>query len=499
MAKFKESWFKPLSLTVLALTVFCLVAENPRAQRQRLDNSGNVREESYIRIPLPESEQAYSDIDGHQMKEILQEVVAISLRSRDDGNKYWGRISGTKYEKMAQSWTESKYRALGMKDIHKQVFNLSPQWFPTSWDVQFVNEEKTQTFDSLLPAMRSSPTPKEGLDLEAVWVGTGSSADFSGRNVRGKAVFIHSIPAPGSMGHSASESWEGSICRAQEAGAAAIFVIYGVSDNFAIWQSLGRGVTVPGFFMGYHDGTVVREMLGRGERVRVHMKVDVEIHEELTSASVWGTLPGRTDENIIIMAHLDGYFEAALDNASGLSVMMTLAEHFAKLPQEQRRRNLIFIGTAGHHVGSPGARWLHENRKTALAKTALMINCEHVSVKQTVYWGPKMRKTDSVSPRRWWVNGSDRLLEIVLGAYQTFGVSVWDEMETRSAGEMSRVARDAPSVQIIRSPEIKHTDADTVEWVPEAGLEAVARAYAKIIDRVNRLEREDLLPRLPTE
>lgn len=30
--------------------------------------------------------------------------------------------------------------------------------------------------------------------------------------------------------------------------------------------------------------------------------------------------------------------------------------------------------------------------------------------------------------------------------------------------------------------------------VPEAGLEAVARAYAPIIDHVNRLDRDALLP-----
>ena len=56
-----------------------------------------------------------------------------------------------------------------------------------------------------------------------------------------------------------------------------------------------------------------------------------------------------------------------------------------------------------------------------------------ISVKQTVYWGPRMRKTDSVSPPRWWVNGSPQLVDMVLQCYNLFGVSVWDEMESRSA------------------------------------------------------------------
>ena len=73
----------------------------------------------------------------------------------------------------------------------------------------------------------------------------------------------------------------------------------------------------------------------------------------LKTASVWGTLPGTTDEDIIIIAHLDGYFDAALDNASGLAVMVGLLEHFSKVPQAQRRRNIRFLGSAGHH-GGPG-------------------------------------------------------------------------------------------------------------------------------------------------
>jgi len=49
---------------------------------------------------------------------------------------------------------------------------------------------------------------------------------------------------------------------------------------------------------------------------------------------------------------------------------------------------------------------------------------------------------------------------------------------------------------VIDSPEIKHTDADIGERVPDVGLAAVARAYAKIIDHVNKLDRKDLQPNI---
>ena len=481
-----------------AMFVIGVAAGTGLAQTSRLDPDGNVREEAYIRIPLSAADQRYTSIDGARMKDLVREVADISLANRDDRTKYWGRIAGTRGEEMAREYVEGKFRELGLGDIRNQEFDLPTQWFPAGYDVRVEAGGHTYRFDSVVPALRSNPTDGT-LDLEAVWVGTGSTADFHGRDVAGKAVFIHSIPAPGSMGHSAGASWEGAIRRAQDRGAAAVVVIYGISDNFTIWQGLGGEITIPGAFMGYRDGNIVKELIGRGEAVRVAMRVDVDYRDGLKTSSVFGTLPGTTDEDIYVLAHLDGYFEAALDNASGISVMLALAEHFAARPASERRRNLVFVGTAGHHVGSPGSRWMHDHRETALADAALMINCEHVSVKQTVYWGPSMRKTDIPSPRRWWVNGSDRLTDLVLDAYRTFGVAVWDRMEDRAAGEMGSVARDLPSIQIIRSPEIKHTDQDIPEWVPEAGLEAVARAYARIIDDVNELDRTALRPEPTTD
>ena len=459
---------------------------------QMLDADGHVVQAAYQRQLLPEAVQAeYGDIDGGRMKAVLEEVTAISLQSRDAGNKYWGRIAGTEYEAMTADWVQAKFEEFGLEDIHTQPFDLPEQWFATDWEATFTGGGQTHTFESYQPAMRSAATPSGGLQLDTIWLGTGAEADFNGRDVAGKLAIFHSVPEPGSMGHTAD--FEGGIGRAHERGAAAVGIIYGVSDNFKLWQGLGRDVTIPGFYLGFEDGKVLREMLGEGS-VEANLSLEVELREGLTSASVWGTLPGTSDEDILVMAHMDGYFEAALDNASGLSVMMAVAEHFSKVPADQRRRSIKFIGTAGHHVGSPGAVWLHDNQETVLAKTALMINCEHIAPTSTFYWRGLMRKSNVDQQRRWWVYGSEQLMDIVLDSYHLFGVPLVADMDPGSSGEMSRPARDAPSLQTIRSPEIKHTAQDVPGWISNAGLEAVARSYARIIDEVNRLDRPELFP-----
>ena len=474
------------------------VAQSQQASKTSplMDSANHVREDAYASLPVPAADKVYEKIDGRRIKEKDLEVVAISRQSRDAGDKYWGRIAGTKYEKMTAQWAEAKWRQYGLSDIHEQEYALGPQWFALDWNVTATDGSKTLTFKSLNPAIASAPTPPGGLELEPVWVGLGTAADFMGRDVRGKAVLILSILEPGNMGESAG--WEGAWKRAADLGAAAIFTIWGYNDNLAVWQGMtaGRGVEIkaPGFFMGYEDGKALRDLIATGHPVKLKMNLKTEVRPGLKAVAAYGTLPGATDENIYVLAHTDGYYDAALDNASGLAVMETLAEYFSQIPKEKRRRSITFVASSGHHAGSPTTQYMHDHRDTMLGKTAVILNCEHISHNDLLQWSTHLRPSNVIQERRWWVFGSDRLMDITLNAFKEFGVSLVAEMDPNASGDMGHIERDAPSIQVIDSPEIKHTDADIAERVPDAGLAAVARAYAKIIDEVNKVDRKDLQP-----
>ena len=328
-----------------------------------------------------------------------------------------------------------------------------------------------------------------------MWVGLGTESDFKGRDVKGKLVVIQAVPTPGAINNSAG--WNGANERATKKGAAALLVSLAVPGNLQ-YQMWVRGGPIPSFSIGTDDLTALRDLMEKEPNVKVKLQLDVDERRGLRDASVWGELPGTTDEDIIIMAHHDAYFEGALDNASGMSVMLGLAEYFSKIPQAERRRTIKFVTTSGHHAGSLGTKWMSDNKATFLAKTALMINCEHVSVTQTYPWGPNLRKSNQTDARRWWVYGSDKLADVVLDAYRTFGVAVYHQMEPNASGDMGQVSKDAPSMQLIESPNFYHSDHDRPDVVPASGLEAVARAFAKIVDQVNRIDRKDIVPVIKT-
>jgi hypothetical protein len=443
---------------------------------------------TYVRMPLAPADQAYARIEGARLKQYVNEITGVSRKSRDDGEKYWGRIAGTKYDDMIEGWVEQKFKALGLQDVNRQYFTLTPQFFPTNWSLTATAAGKSVTFATVRPAGRAT-TPAAGLDLDPVWVGLGTEADFAGRDVKGKLVFIHSVPTPAVISHSAT--WLGAAERAAKKGAAAILINLAIlGTNYQV--QLNGGVEgVPVLSIGYEDATALRTMIESGP-VKVKALLVGETKTGLRDANVWGTLPGATDEEILIFAHHDAYFEGAIDNASGMAVMVGLAEYFSKIPQAQRRRTLKFVTTSGHHAGSAGVAWMHENRQTFFAKTAVAFNVEHVSATQTYIRGPVLRQSNNVAARRWWVYGSSKLSSIALNAFRTFGVTLYHEMEDTCCGDSSAIQRDVPNVVIMESPVYYHTDHDSPDVVPESGLEAAGRAYAKIVDEVNKVERREL-------
>jgi hypothetical protein len=449
---------------------------------------------SYIRLPLPPSEQQYGRLDGDHLRQIVGEITAISRKSRDDGELVWGRVAGTKYDDLVEGLVESKFKQIGLEDVHRQWFDLPPQWFPTTFEFSAASAGKTARFGTVRPMIGSAAAPPAGIDAEAVWVGLGTEGDFSGRDVRGKVVIIQSMPMPGVVAHSAA--YNGSARRAAERGAAAIVVNIAIPGNYQVAAFFSSGL--PAFSIGTEDLTALQQMMWAGP-VRIRTRLDIEQRRGLRDASVWGVLPGTTDEDIIIMAHHDAYFEGALDNASGMAVMIGLAEYFSKVPKAQRRRTIKFVTTSGHHAGSLGTAWMLETRTTVLAKTVLAINCEHVSVTQAYFdrMSPTLHMSDNIDARRWWVNGSSKLATIALNAYRLFGVTIYDTMDPTTTGDMMAIDRDVPSIQLIESAVYYHTDHDTVAVVPAPGLAAVARAYAKIIDQVNTVDRAALLPTAP--
>jgi hypothetical protein len=376
---------------------------------------------------------------------------------------------------------------------------LTPQWMPQTWTVAVTGGGKTIQVESAQPHYGAAALPTGGVDVEAVYVGLGSEADFAGRDVSGKAVFVFNQTGLRN---------EGAVRRADAKGAAVIFEVDMLPGNMR-YQAYPSGTKAPAFEVGSTDGFAVRDLIASmpaGQAARVKASFQMQMEPGLKSALVWGTLKGATDETVYLIAHRDGWFDAAGDNASGVASIIGLAEYYAKVPQAQRRRTMVFVGLDGHHNSGPGAgvgrRWMWDNRQTLLTKTALMINAEHPSTLQTTVRPRYYQSGDDTiawsntyMPQQWYAGGPSRrkLETIAVDAFRQFGASMYLDPNPRPpAGDLGAFFRGVPGLATSEFYHYFHTDAETPDTVPWTGLEATTRAYAKVIDEVNELPLSEL-------
>ncbi|MGH9140248.1 MAG: M28 family peptidase [Vicinamibacterales bacterium] len=417
---------------------------------------------------------------------------------------------GTSGDAESAQWLLDKYKKIGLADAHIQPLDIAPQWVTKGWEATVSAGSKTMPLASAQPAYGTPATPAGGLNVDAVYVGLGREADYARHDVKGKAAFVF---MEGDFANFSSAQAGAPLKRAAEKGAVVVFAVVAVPSGMKV-QFYPVDTPVPTFALVLKEGQMVRDLIAAGQAPRVKVRLDADMDPTRKSALVWGTLPGATDETIYVEAHRDGWFDASGDNGDGVASMIALAEYFAKMPRAQRRRAIIFVGIDGHHSGcgfknpskwcqpgSKGIGWMTAHKGELFAKTALIINDEHpsniASYKDRDHTaGAAVRVTDSQFPEEWYAGGPTRpkLQKIVKSALREFGVPIWDqESAAPPAGDLGGFYRWLPGVAFSSDRFFFfHLDGNTPETATWTGLEAATRAYAKIIDEVNKLELTDL-------
>jgi hypothetical protein len=441
----------------------------------------------YPDYPLKPGQEAYRDVDGYRIKDLIRKFTAISLQSLDDGEQYWGRITGTKYDRMTTELMADEYTRLGLK-VTRQPFTVKELWYPTHWEGSYASGARTGPLLTLFPINETKPTPPAGITAEAIWVGVGAAPDLLGRDLKGKAVLVYSTFVPGGRSHSASDraGLFNSDTLVTRAGAAMIINVMAVPGNGQFNpEGAPTGPTaVPTMTISQDEGFLLRDLLATGQKVQISLKLDIEHRRNLSSQNVYAVLPGASAEEVMVMAHTDGFFQGAMDNASGMATAIDIARHYAALPQAQRPRTMVFISTPDHHHGETGRDLMIETHDWS--KVAVVLNAEHTSQTLLYMYNADLMTANAVSARRWFASGSPEFQQLVKRTLQDFNVSVYKVPEPRAGGSLGAVSPHAPSFHIIDHV-IYHTSIDTPELVPAVGLGWSERAFLKIIDETNKM------------
>ena len=101
------------------------------------------------------------------------------------------------------------------------------------------------------------------------------------------------------------------------------------------------------------------------------------VHPDTTTDTVWGVLPGATDEIVIINSHSDGC--NACEENGGIAVV-SLARALAKLPKAERQKTYVFLMTTGHfsHGFVRGADEWQKDNAALMERGVACVTIEHL-------------------------------------------------------------------------------------------------------------------------
>ena len=228
----------------------------------------------------------------------------------------------------------------------------------------------------------------------------------------------------------------------------------------------------------------MRDVLAAGEFVHVNLRLDIDIRENVQTANVFARLPGASDEEVVIAVHTDGFFEASMDNASGMASALEIVRHHTAVPQNERPRTLLFVLFPDHHHGEIGLRAWEQTYNWD--NVAMALTLEHPSQTQLYWYNDDLMTSNTIGAFRWNAMGSPTFLDLVNKTLQDFGVSVYTVMDARP-----KLTSQAPGFHIIDHV-IYHTTLDTPALVPAEGLERATRAFLSVIDQVNEMTLTEL-------
>jgi hypothetical protein len=253
-------------------------------------------------------------------------------------------------------------------------------------------------------------------------------------------------------------------------------------DYYVPYDAIAR--PIPGLWLSGGDGRHLLALLQAGAR-RGRLTVEADRHP-VTSHNVVGVLPGASDEWVIIASHHDAPWASAVEDASGIALVLAQAEYWAARPATERPHNLLFLLTAGHMAEAAGTRAFIDRHADRLQRTVLQVHLEHAA-RRCVAADGVLVPTDEPEVRWWFTSRIARLEAAVSEAIATHDLrrslilrpDVFGPMPTTDGAYFHPAG--VPLVHFLTAPMYLFDSCDTLDKIHRPSLEPVTRAVAQII------------------
>lgn len=257
---------------------------------------------------------------------------------------FGGRMTGTPGNRGALERTLAELTELGI-EARLEPFKM-PGWVRGKDEVEMLAPVRRP----LRVASLSYTQPHEQFEAEVVDIGQGRDEDFAGLEAAGKVGLL----APNTT-----------VPRGQYEKAAVAHGMRGILfiDRVAGGQLLartgsftGEPLRIPVYSITQEEGNWIGRLLKRGQTVRISM-VTRSHCEEIETANIVATFPGRTADLVVVGAHFDSWDlgQGAMDNGIGTAQLYVIAK-MLRAHAAQNLRTIQLVWFNGEEQGLWGSR-----------------------------------------------------------------------------------------------------------------------------------------------
>ncbi|WP_076814761.1 M28 family peptidase [Pseudofrankia asymbiotica] len=414
----------------------------------------------------------------------------------------------------ADAWVEgfvsARFRELGLVDVHTEPVSVT-RWEPTRYSLVATPAGAAPRELRCFPVPLAAPA--EGLDVELARFDEAAPGAVAGRAALVDAKVAALPPAlPATFGSVPKDSAQrvydpdgtfagetqilplpaGSDGIAQQvvtAGAAAFvgtLLDYPGDDCRYYFPYNGRTTAIPGVWINGTDGRWLHDQLGRGQ-VRIRLDVAAST-APASSDNIVGDLPGPAgdDELVLVGSHHDGPWASAVEDGTGIAMVLAQAAYWARVPAADRPHRMRFLLHGGHFYGGAGLVDYVAKHRAELEKVVLEVHLEHAA-REFAERDGRLAATGRCVPRWFFTSG-----------IPTLEKSVYDALVAERLGRSMLLAPDAfgpaplsdgasyhtagvPIVQFLAAPWYLFDEADTLDKVDRDSLLPIARAVIRVI------------------
>jgi hypothetical protein len=451
------------------------------------------------------------------------------------------RRSGTPENRRSAEYIQNRFTKFGLRNV---LIENQPAvfYFPEAWSLSVGKKEIPSYFINYTFAGSEIGTIDTGdLETEMVYVGDGTKEDFKNVDVKGKIVlsnirwndytleyfktmsssecywydprgtvrdesyvFHKDTYTPNTFPinyfNAVANGAAGFVCIMVDNCDHYIHYCENYINEFKTHPEYGAYVNmpIPGLWISRSSGRELTELLKNSSgQVKATINMRTTTRKGVTNI-VYGVLPGKTDEIVLIHSHHDAVYQGAVQDASGMSAVLAVAKYFGQIPEEKREKTLMFAAMDSHFSGYSGHMGFIDNRRKSGDRMIIDFAIEHIGKEAVQNNNGGMSLSGEVGMRLLYVTENKNLLDISTEAVvennleRTYILPVTREAGNVCSDGFQFWKHGYPVVSMI-SPVIYLMDPiDTPDMVAVDQLRPVSMAVAEMVVRASMLKSEDL-------